>query len=110
MGILAEHALEFARLTEKRLGTSKFSSSIFEHFRWVIELLGRLGRYEDVRRLKNIKMQLLRNLVHSNGLEFPRKFLIISPHPNFEVNKLSLEIRYVFQGAVLTIFRFEALD
>ena len=37
MGILSEHALEFARLTEKRLGTSKFSNSIFERFRWVFD-------------------------------------------------------------------------
>ena len=32
VGILSEHALEFALLTEKRLGTSKFSNSIFERF------------------------------------------------------------------------------
>ena len=38
-GILSEHALEFARLTEKRLGTSKFSNSIFERFRWVFDLV-----------------------------------------------------------------------
>ena len=39
MGILSEHALEFARLTEKRLGTSKFSNLIFERFRWVFDLV-----------------------------------------------------------------------
>ena len=72
--------------------------------------MGRLGRYENVRRLKNMKMQLLRNLLHSNGLGFPRKFLIISPHSNFEVNKLSLKMRYVFQTTVLTIFRYKAVD
>ena len=38
-GILSEHALELARLTEKRLGTSKFSNSIFERFRWVFDLV-----------------------------------------------------------------------
>ena len=39
VGILSEHALEFVRLTEKRLGTSKFSNSIFERFRWVFDLV-----------------------------------------------------------------------
>ena len=53
--------------------------------------------YENVRRLKNIKMQLLRNLIHSNGLGFPRKCLIIPPNPNFKVNELSPKIKYVFQ-------------
>ena len=53
-------------------------------------------------------MQLLRNLIHSNGLGFPRKCLIIPPNPNFEVNELFPKIEYVFQATVLTIFRFEA--
>ena len=39
VGILSEHALEFARLTEKRLGRSKFSNSIFERFKWVFDLV-----------------------------------------------------------------------
>ena len=39
VGILSEHALEFARLTEKRLGTSKFGNSIFERFKWVFDLV-----------------------------------------------------------------------
>ena len=34
-----EHALEFARLKEKKLGTSKFSNWIFERFRWVFDLV-----------------------------------------------------------------------
>ena len=37
VGILSEHALEFARFTEKRLGTSKFSNSIFGGFRWFLD-------------------------------------------------------------------------
>ena len=59
---------------------------------------------------KNIKMQLLGNHIHSNGLGFPRKCLTIPPNPNFEVNELSPKIKYGFQATVLTIFRFEALD
>ena len=39
VGILSEHALEFAWLTEKRLGRSKFSNSIFERFRWVFDVV-----------------------------------------------------------------------
>ena len=39
VGILFEHALEFARLAEKRLGTSKFSNSIFERLGGVFDLV-----------------------------------------------------------------------
>ena len=39
VGIVSQHALEFARLTEKRLGTSKFINSIFERFRWVLDIV-----------------------------------------------------------------------
>ena len=39
VGILSEHAVQLARLTEKRLGTSKLSNSIFERFRRVFDLV-----------------------------------------------------------------------
>ena len=39
VGVLSEHVLELAWLTEKRLGTSKFSNSIFKRFRWVFKLV-----------------------------------------------------------------------
>jgi hypothetical protein len=67
VGILSEHALKFARLTEKRLGPSEYSNSIFErfigvfglvfsanHFFKSIALLGRPERYENVPKLKKM--------------------------------------------------------
>jgi hypothetical protein len=84
VGNLSAHALEFTRFKRKRLGASKYSNAFLVSFFQLTKklliycIIGKARKYENVLRLeKCIKLQLLRNLIHRNCLQFQWKCPII---------------------------------